>query len=63
MTTGPPAVTPQRAAAFTLAVHAAIPHLLAGGQRTLAAAGLDDLERFTRDLLDALYGHGPGRPP
>jgi AcrR family transcriptional regulator len=52
-------VTPQRAAAFTLAVHAAIPHLLAGGQRTLAAAGLDDLERFTRDLLDALYGHDP----
>jgi DNA-binding transcriptional regulator YbjK len=52
-------VTPQRAAAFTLAVHAAIPHLLVGGQRTLAAAGLDDPERFTRDLLDALYGHHP----
>jgi AcrR family transcriptional regulator len=52
-------VTPQRAAAFTLAVHAAIPHLLAAGPRTLAAAGLDDPERFTRDLLDALYGHDP----
>jgi DNA-binding transcriptional regulator YbjK len=52
-------VTPQRAAAFTLAVHAAIPHLLAAGPRTLAAAGLDDPGRFTRDLLDALYGHDP----
>lgn len=50
-------VTPGRAAAFTLAVHAAIPHLLTGGQHTQAAAGLDDPERFTRDLLDALYGH------
>jgi hypothetical protein len=28
-------VTPERVAAFTLAVHAAIPHLLAGGRRTL----------------------------
>ena len=53
-------VTPERAAAFTLAVHAAIPHLLAGGDRTLAAAGLDDPARFARDLLDALYGPGPG---
>jgi DNA-binding transcriptional regulator YbjK len=52
-------VTPERAAAFTLAVHAAIPHLLAGGRHTLAAAGLDDPERFTRNLLDALYGHEP----
>jgi DNA-binding transcriptional regulator YbjK len=52
-------VTPQRAAAFTLAVHGALPHLLTSGQRTLAAAGLDDPERFTRDLLDALYGHDP----
>lgn len=52
-------VTPQRAAAFTLAVHAAIPHLLAGGPRTLAAAGLDDPERFTRGLLEALYGRDP----
>ena len=49
----------QRAAAFTLAVHAAIPHLLAGGRRTLAAAGLDDPQRFARELLEALYGHDP----
>ena len=52
-------VTPQSAAAFTLAVHAAIPHLLAGGPRTLAAAGLDDPGHFARDLLDALYGRDP----
>jgi DNA-binding transcriptional regulator YbjK len=51
--------TPERAAAFTLAVHGAIPHLLAGSPHTLAAAGLDDPGRFTRDLLDALYGHDP----
>jgi DNA-binding transcriptional regulator YbjK len=49
-------VTPERAAAFTLAMHAAILHLLAGGSRTLTAAGLRDPERYTRDLLDALYG-------
>jgi DNA-binding transcriptional regulator YbjK len=55
-------VTPQRAAAFTLAVHAAIPHLLAGGPHTLAAAGLGDPERFTRDLLDTLYGDAPPGP-
>ena len=54
-------VTPERAAAFTLAVHAAIPHLLAGGPRTLAAAGLDDPRRFARDLLDALYGLPAGQ--
>jgi hypothetical protein len=47
------------AAAFTLAVHAAIPHLLAGDRSTLAAAGLDDPECFARDLLDALYGRDP----
>ena len=52
-------VTPERAAAFTLAVHAAIPHLLTGGRSTLAVAGLDDPERFARDLLDALYGRDP----
>jgi len=52
-------VTPQRAAVFTLAVHGAIPHLLAGGELTLAAAGLDDPEQFTRDLLDMLYGSDP----
>lgn len=48
-------VTPQRAAVVTLALHAAIPHLLTNGPGTLAAAGLDDLDRFVRDLLDAVY--------
>jgi hypothetical protein len=47
---------PQRAAAVTLAVHAAISHLLAGGAHTLAAAGLTDLGVFARDLLSAVYG-------
>lgn len=49
-------VTPERAAAVTLAMHAAIPHLLADGPRALAAAGLDDPGRFAGDLLDAVYG-------
>jgi len=49
-------VTPARAAAVTLAQHAAIPHLLAGGPHTLAAAGLNDLNKFVHDLLDAIYG-------
>ncbi|MFJ9520968.1 TetR/AcrR family transcriptional regulator [Kitasatospora sp. NPDC101801] len=48
-------VTPQRAATVTLALHAAIPHLLTGGPGTLAHAGLDDLDRFVHDLLDAVY--------
>ncbi|MGW6391592.1 TetR/AcrR family transcriptional regulator [Streptomyces sp. NPDC055103] len=48
-------VTPRRAAAVTLALHAAIPHLLTGGVRTLTHAGLDDPDRFVRDLLDAVY--------
>src|SRR5262249_38330501 len=48
-------VTPARTA-VTLAQHAAIPHLLAGGPRTLTAAGLDDLSQFVRDLVDAIYG-------
>ncbi|WP_188189428.1 TetR/AcrR family transcriptional regulator [Nonomuraea sp. SYSU D8015] len=56
-------VTPERAAAVTLAMHAAIPHLLADGPRTLAAAGLDDLDRFARDLLDAVYGRAETEPP
>ncbi|MFF2534230.1 TetR/AcrR family transcriptional regulator [Streptomyces cyaneofuscatus] len=54
-------VTPQRAATVTLALHAAIPHLLGGGPSTLAAAGLDDLDRFVRGLLDAVYP--PDAPP
>ncbi|MGC4927453.1 TetR/AcrR family transcriptional regulator [Streptomyces sp. DT117] len=52
-------VTPQRAATVTLALHAAIPHLLADGPDTLAAAGLDDLDRFARGLLDAVYPTDP----
>lgn len=54
-------VTSERAAAVTLAVHAAIPHLLAGGPHTLVAAGLDDPVRFARDLLDAVYGRAEER--
>ncbi|MET9322321.1 TetR/AcrR family transcriptional regulator [Streptomyces sp. NPDC003038] len=45
---------PEQARTLTLALHGAIPHLLAGAPGTLAAAGLDDLEGFTRGLLDAL---------
>ncbi|KFK91309.1 TetR family transcriptional regulator [Streptomyces sp. JS01] len=48
-------VTPQRAAVVTLALHAAVPHLLTDGPETLAAAGLDDPDRFVRDLLDTVY--------
>ncbi|WP_441250525.1 TetR/AcrR family transcriptional regulator [Kitasatospora sp. McL0602] len=48
-------VTPKRAATVTLALHAAIPHLLTGGPHTRTNAGLDDLDRFTRDLLEAVY--------
>jgi hypothetical protein len=39
----------------TLALHAALTHLLTGGPLHLAHAGLDDLDRFVRDLLDAVY--------
>ncbi|MEU5283517.1 TetR/AcrR family transcriptional regulator [Streptomyces sp. NPDC020755] len=60
-------VTPQRAAVVTLALHAAIPHLLTDGPATLAASGLDDVDRFVRDLLDAVYPPGAtaraSRPP
>ncbi|MFH9392584.1 TetR/AcrR family transcriptional regulator [Streptomyces sp. NPDC017413] len=60
-------VTPQRAAVVTLALHAAIPHLLTNGPATLAASGLDDVDRFVRDLLDAVYPPGATtrapRPP
>jgi DNA-binding transcriptional regulator YbjK len=49
-------VTSHRAAAVTLAQHAAIPHLLAGGHATLTAAGLDDLNAFAHNLLNAIYG-------
>ena len=53
-------VTPQRAAVVTLALHAAIPHLLAAGTGTLAASGLDDPDRFVRGLLEAVYPEDPG---
>ncbi|WP_328303507.1 TetR/AcrR family transcriptional regulator [Streptomyces sp. NBC_00435] len=43
---------PGRARALTLALHGAVLHLLTGAPDTLAAAGLDDLDGFTRDLLD-----------
>ncbi|MEU9086122.1 TetR/AcrR family transcriptional regulator [Streptomyces sp. NPDC048357] len=42
---------PEQARALTLALHGAIPHLLSGAPATLAAAGLDDLDRFARTLL------------
>ncbi|WP_326593047.1 TetR/AcrR family transcriptional regulator [Streptomyces sp. NBC_01294] len=42
---------PEQAHTLTLALHGAIPHLLAGAPATLAAAGLDDLDRFARTLL------------
>ncbi|MFE7332116.1 TetR/AcrR family transcriptional regulator [Streptomyces sp. NPDC057565] len=49
-------VTPQRAATVTLALHAALPHLVAEGPATQAAAGLDDLDTFVSGLLDTVYG-------
>jgi AcrR family transcriptional regulator len=49
-------VTPQRAAAVTLALHAALPHLVAEGPTTQTAAGLDDLDSFVNGLLDTVYG-------
>ncbi|MFG2229558.1 TetR/AcrR family transcriptional regulator [Streptomyces sp. NPDC048723] len=45
------AAGPERARALTLALHGAVPHLLTGAPATLAATGLDDLDRFTRELL------------
>ncbi|AJF68257.1 TetR/AcrR family transcriptional regulator [Streptomyces vietnamensis] len=49
-------VTPQRAATVTMALHAALPHLVAESPATQAAAGLDDLEGFVDDLLNTVYG-------
>ncbi|WP_433221258.1 TetR/AcrR family transcriptional regulator [Microtetraspora malaysiensis] len=48
-------VSAQRAAIITLAMHAAIPHLLADGPGALTAAGLDDPDTFVRGLLEAVY--------
>ncbi|MFE9428674.1 TetR/AcrR family transcriptional regulator [Kitasatospora sp. NPDC006697] len=48
-------VTPERAATVTLALHAAIAHLLSGGPQALELSGLDDLDGFVHDLLDSVY--------
>ncbi|MGW1770415.1 TetR/AcrR family transcriptional regulator [Streptomyces sp. NPDC002104] len=45
---------PEHARTLTLALHGALPPLLSGTPGTLAAAGLDDLDSFARDLLDSL---------
>lgn len=45
---------PDQTRALTLALHGALPHLLTGAPATLAAAGLDDLDRFARTLLAAI---------
>ncbi|MFI8360619.1 TetR/AcrR family transcriptional regulator [Streptomyces sp. NPDC085612] len=51
---------PDRAGALTLALHGAVPHLLAGAPATLAAAGLDDLDLFARRLVASVCsGTGP----
>lgn len=42
-----------QARTLTLLLHGALPHLLAGGPATLAAAGLDDLDAFARHVLAA----------
>lgn len=53
---------PEQTRALTLALHGAIPHLLAGSPGTLAAAGLDDLDRFTLGLLAAVCPEGVQAP-
>ncbi|RST06576.1 TetR/AcrR family transcriptional regulator [Streptomyces sp. WAC07149] len=53
---------PERARALTLGLHGAIPHLLGGSPGTLAAAGLDDLDGFTRGLLAAVCPEGTQTP-
>ncbi|MEU8438217.1 hypothetical protein AB0F18_36070, partial [Streptomyces sp. NPDC029216] len=40
--------------ARALAPHGAVPHLLSGSPRTLAAAGLDGLDGFAGALLDSV---------
>ncbi len=50
------AVTAQRSAAVVLALHGALPHLVAAGPATRTAAGLDDLDEFVNGLLDVVYG-------
>lgn len=53
-------VTAGSANLVTLTLHAAIPHLLAQGSRTLEASGLKDPEAFVRQLLDAVYPAATG---
>jgi hypothetical protein len=55
-------VTPARAAVITLALHAAILNLLVGAPDTMTATGLNHLDTFVRDLLDAIYGPRHRRP-
>ncbi|MDJ0381213.1 TetR/AcrR family transcriptional regulator [Streptomyces sp. G-G2] len=50
---------PERARALSLALHGATGHLLTGAPRTLAAAGLDDLDGFARAVLDAVCPQAP----
>ncbi|MFG2990503.1 TetR/AcrR family transcriptional regulator [Streptomyces sp. NPDC048257] len=45
---------PERGRSLTLALHGALLHLLTGAPATLAAAGLDDLDRFAHELLAAV---------
>ncbi|MFF2010224.1 hypothetical protein ACFVWY_14280 [Streptomyces sp. NPDC058195] len=49
-------MTSRRAATVTLALHAALPHLVAQSPATRTAAGLDDLDGFVNGLLDTVYG-------
>ncbi|MEV7547080.1 TetR/AcrR family transcriptional regulator [Streptomyces sp. NPDC089915] len=59
---------PARTRALTLALHGAIPHLLAASPATLKAAGLTDLDGFADALLAHVCGEVPdgaatdGRP-
>ncbi|KPC63554.1 TetR/AcrR family transcriptional regulator [Streptomyces albus] len=48
-------VSRERAAVLTLALHGAIPHLLARGSGTLRASGLEDPAAFASGLLAAVY--------
>lgn len=49
-------VTARRAATVTMALHAALPHLVSESPATRTAAGLDDLDSFVNELLDTVYG-------
>ncbi|OIV38711.1 TetR family transcriptional regulator [Mangrovactinospora gilvigrisea] len=49
-------VTPTRAATVTMALHAALPHLVADAPTARTAAGLDDLHAYVTGLLETVYG-------